>query len=265
LNMKIARYLAIIFLIMCSQACAQNFKGGPKKEIKSAAAQMKLESGETLEYVVRWLGFGVGKVVFKAEGLEDIAGRSCYHITARAFPNNFFKRLYDVEYTVDSYIDARSFDSLRFIRTRRINKQFDRVRIDFDRQKNQAVYKIEPDKAFTVQIAPGTQDLLSLFYYFRFRDIRGNSKYSIDIFYDQKSWPVEITTGEPYLSALRAKGVLPVVKVFMDSDLNKYIFGKRRLIVLAILDSRRIPLQFELPTVVGSIAAKIQELPQPKE
>lgn len=263
--MKMARFLPVIFFIMCSTACAQNFKGAPKKEISAPPAGKKLEAGETLDYTVRWLALNVGKVVFKVEGVEDIAGHPCYHVIAKAFPNNFFKKLYDVEYTVDSYIDASSFDSLRFVRTRRINKEFDRVTIDFDRQKNEAVYKIEPDKTSIAKIAPGTQDLLSLFYYFRFRDIQGNSKYAVDIFYDQKDWPVEIKSGQPYLSALRPKGVLPVVKVFMDSDLNKHIFGKRRLIVLAALDSRRIPLSFELPAVVGSIAAKLQEIPQPKE
>ena len=263
--MKTAGILPVIFLLICSTACAQNFKGAPKKEIFAPPAQKKLEAGETLEYTVRWLALNVGKVAFKVEGLEDIAGHPCYHITAKAFPNNFFKKLYDVEYTVDSYIDAQSFDSLRFVRTRRINKEFDRITIDFDRQKNEAVYKVEPDKLFTAKIAPGTQDLLSLFYYFRFRDIQGNSKYTINIFYDQKDWPVEIKTGEPYFSGLPEKGVLPVVRAFMDSDLNKHIFGKRRLIVLATLDSRRIPLQFELPAIVGSIAAKIEEIPQPKE
>ena len=255
----------MIFFIICSTACAQNFKGAPKKQIIAPPAQKKLEAGETLTYTVRWLALNVGKAVFKVEGMEDIAGRRCYHITAKAFPNNFFKKLYDVEYTVDSYIDAQSFDTLRFVRARRINKEFDRATIDFDRQKNEAVYKVEPDKALSAKIAPGTQDLLSLFYYFRFRDIQGSSRYAMDIYYDRKNWPVEINTGEPYFKSSRENGVLPVVKAFMDSGLNTYIFGKRRLIVLATLDSRRIPLQLELPAVVGSIAAKIEQIPQPKE
>jgi hypothetical protein len=263
--MRMARLLPVVFFIMCSTACAQNFKGAPRKEIIAPPAEKKLEAGETLTYTVRWLALNVGKVVFKVEGTEDISGRPCYHIVAKAFPNNFFKKLHDVEYTVDSYIDTRSFDSLRFIRTRRINKEFDRVRIDFDRQKNEALYKIEPDKEFSAKITPGTQDLLSLFYYFRFRDIKGNSKYTIDIFYDRESWPVQIQTGGPYFSDLGKIGVLPVVRAFMDSGLNKHIFGKRKMIVLAALDGRRIPLQFELPAIVGSIAAKLEQIPKPKE
>ncbi|MDD4908731.1 MAG: DUF3108 domain-containing protein [Candidatus Omnitrophica bacterium] len=260
--MKIAWSLPFIFLLISSTACAQNFKGEPKQEIVSSAPRKELKAGETLVYNMRWMALYVGKIVFKVEGLEDVSGRPCYHIIARAFPNNLFKKLYDVEYTVDSYIDTRSFDSLRFIRTRRINKEYERVTIDFDRRKNEAVYKIEPDKTSVEAVAPGTQDLLSLFYYFRFRDIQGKSEYSLDIYYDQKSWPVEIKTGEPYFKGMGEEGVWPVVKVFLDSNLNKYIFGKRRLIVLATLDSRRIPLRFELPAVVGSIAARLQGLPE---
>ncbi len=269
--------LALLVLSFGNTTSAQNFKNEPQK-ITILDPEKGLTIGETLEYSVEWLGIPVGKIVLKVEGASTINHNECYHITAKAIPNRFFKRLYDLEYTVHTYIDTKLYYTRRFEKIRRINKQYNHIVIDFDQEKQKAVFfsqgvtayfkispernKIENKMPITTAIPYGTQDLLSSFYYFRFLDIREDNSYPVNIYYNRRNWPVDMKIDKPFLREIRKKGSFPVVKISPDSLLNNYILGKRRLIVYLTTDSRRIPLEFKLETALGPISARIKNLPK---
>jgi len=272
-----AAVLIIILLSVCYSAYAQNFKYKPQTIVISDPAK-ELTIGETLEYSVEWLGIPVGKIVLKVEGIAIINNHECYHITAKALPNSFFQRLYDLEYTVHTYIDKQLYCTRRFEKIRRMNKQYNHIVIDFDQEKHKAVFfseglttffkispqrdKIEAVTAITTEIPYGTQDLLSSFYYFRFLKIAQDKSYPVNIYYNRRNWPMDMKVEEPFLREIRKKGSFPVVKIFPDSLLNNYILGKRRLIVYLTTDSRRLPLEFKLETGLGPISARIQNPPK---
>ena len=194
--LKKAVILIILILSVGNPVYAQNFKGKPQNLTISVSAK-ELGIGETLIYSLEWLGIPVGKIVLKVEGITMINNYECYHITAKAMPNRFFRRLYDLEYTVHTYIDKQFYYTRRFEKIRHMNKQYNRIVIDFDQEKHKASFfsegsasflkispqriKIESNAPTTTEIPYGTQDLLSSFYCFRFLDIRQNTNYPVNI------------------------------------------------------------------------------------
>jgi len=269
--------LIILFLSVYNSLYAQNFRGKPQNITISDPAK-ELADGETLEYFVEWLGIPVGKIVLKIEGSATINNYECYHITAKALPNSFFQHLYDLEYTVHTYIDKKIYCTRRFQKIRRMNKRYNHIIIDFDQEKHKALFfseglaplfkisperiKIEASTAITTEIPYGTQDLLSSFYYFRLLKISQDKNYPLNIYYNQRNWPMDMKVDKPYLRGIRKKGTFSIVRISLDSLLNNYILGKRRLIIYLTTDSRRIPIEFKLETALGPISARIKNLSQ---
>jgi len=275
ISKKITLFI-ILFLSLGSPVSAQNFKAQPQN-ISISKPEKGLKIGERLEYSVEWLGIPVGEIVLKVDGLATVNNAECYHIIAKAIPNTFFQRFYDLEYTVQTYIDKQFYYTRRFEKTRRLNKQYNRIVIDFDQEKHKASFfsegstpffkisperdKIEDNTPVTTEIPYGTQDLLSSFYYFRLLDIQQDKSYPVNIYYNRRNWQLEMKVDKPFYRDIRKKGSFSVVKVFPDSLLNNYILGKRRFVVYLTTDSRRIPLEFKLETALGSISARLKNLP----
>ena len=273
--LKKAPILIILFLSLIRIIYAQDFRDKPPQDITISPPQKELRAGETLVYSVEWLGIPVGKIILKVEETTVINNNECYHITARVMPNRFFQRLYDLEYKVDSYIDKKTFLPVRFEKVRRLNKQANYVTIDFDHENNEARYKMWGSMVFiklsperqkleavnptSITIAKGTQDLFSSFYYFRVMKIEGEQSYPVNIYYNQRNWPVKMKVDRPFLREIRRRGTFAVVKVSPVSELNDYVLGKRNFSVYLTVDSRRIPLEFRLNSAMGPIRGIIQD------
>ncbi len=274
---NISLFCIVLFLGLNSILYAQNF-ADKKQTIFISKPEKTLDTKETLQYSVEWLGIPVGTIILKVEGLENIKGYPCYHITAQVLPNRFLRRIYDIEYKVHTYIDTQSFFTRRFEKIRCINNESNYTVIDFDQEKKEVLFlskgsnlrvnispvrnKMEAARPITNKIPYGAQDLLSSFYYFRLLDIKENQNYPINIYYNQRNWSVNMKVGEPFLREIRKKGSFSVVEVSAGAELNDYILGRRRFTVYLTTDSRRIPLEFKLQTALGPIRAIIQDLPQ---
>lgn len=275
---KAAIFIIFILLLNVSNpAYPQNFKA-KSENITISDPEKGFKVGERLAYSVEWLGIPVGKIILKVEGITIINNQGCYHISAEAMPNNFFRHFYDLEYKVHSYIDKESFLPVRFEKIRRLNKKTNYTTIDFDHQNNEARYKSAGSMAFveisparqkletlnpiTTRIPQGTQDLFSSFYYFRILKIKEGQSYPVNIYYEQRNWPVRMKVGNPFSREIRKAGSFAVVKLIPVSELNDYILGRRNFFVYLTADSRRIPLEFRLNTALGYIRGALVDLPK---
>jgi len=271
--MKKAVILIAVIFCLASAAYTQDFRSN-KEKYTIPKADKALKMGETLNYRMEWLGVPMGNITLKIEGIKKINGRDCYHITARAVPNRFFAKLYDVEYIVHTYIDVQTFNTMRFEKTRRMKKDFNYVEIDFDWEKQEARYKtqgsaytIELSKARseilsdtpnTLKIMNGVQDLFSSFYCLRLMDLEEGKAYKLMVYYDQKHWQLDIKPEEPFLRDIRDKGSFVVFGVSINSKLNEYVLGRRDIHVYLTADTRRIPIEFKFHTGIGLIRGKIR-------
>lgn len=274
--MRIISILLAVFLTLNTVLYAGQIKD-KKQGISILPAQKELDADEILQYSLEWLGIPVGRMIMKTEGLENINGYSCYHISAQVLLNRLFRRFYNIEYKVHTYIDKKLLFTRRFEKIRRINDESNFVAIEFDQEQNKAVFvskgsstnidisplrdEIREKNPATAKIPYGTQDLLSFFYYFRLQDIKENHNYTENLYYDQRNWLVNMITEKPFSREIRKKGSFSVIGVIPDSELNNYILGKRKFIVYMTVDSRRLPLEFKLNTALGPIRAMLQNPP----
>lgn len=275
---KFTLILVILFFCSVFPAYAQNFKGKPKPVFNIEPPEKNLRVGEVLNFSVEWLGIPVGNVVLKIEGIETIDNRKYYHITGTAKPNSFFQTFVNLEYWVDSYFDVETHVSRRFEKNRRLNAKANHVLIDFDPNKNEAVFNsvgaaetypiseqrssIETANPDTNKIPKNTQDLLSCLYYFRLLDLKEGESYAVNIYYSRKNWLLNFNVGKPFRKDIHNKGSFILFKVASFSALNDLIFGKSKFYAYFTADSRRIPVEFSFNTGIGLVTARIQEFPK---
>lgn len=274
---KLSLLSIIIIFALSSVLYAQNFKGViPRPSIMPPGKTLTL--GEILEYSVEWLGIPVGRIILKVEDKRDINNRQCYHIVARAVPNKFLAKIFDVEYTVHTYIDKKTLSTQRFEKTRRIKDKLSYVVIDFNHQKREVKFKtegfasgvqiskvrqqMETSIPATLKILNGTQDLLSSIYFLRLMEVKENQNYSISIYYDQRIWNLNMKVNRIFFKDIRNIGTFAVLEVYMNSDLITFILGRPNIFVNITTDSRRIPLEFKFVTGLGPVRGIIQNLPK---
>lgn len=270
--------LFLIFFFSSSCIFAQNFAENNKEQLVIAKPLSLLEAGEELHYRVEWLGVPLGGITLKNEGVRQFRGRACYYLTARAYPNKFLDNIFNIRYFVESYLDTDTLSSLQFTKTRSIGGQESRVVIDFYPRKNEAVFsvfgsspnfKISPFRGgievkhpLTQKILQQTQDLLSSFYFFRLQNIKAQDSIAINIYYNQRNFPLKMSVGQPFRREIRKKGSFCVFEASPDSNINEYILGGRKFEVYLSADSKRIPIEFKLSTAIGPLHAIIEENPR---
>jgi hypothetical protein len=274
--MKKFFFLIILIFLSVSLVQAQSFSGR-EKQINIDPPGKFLKAGEYLEYSVEWLGIPAGKIILKVEGIVNFSGHQCYHISGRALPNRFFANFYDVEHEVHSYVDTTTFQPLRFEKLRCIKNQTNDTVIDFDWVGEKATSsskgtdldvvisslqpQINQQNLTTNTITKDTQDLLSSLYYFRLHDIQAGKSYQINIYYNQRNWPVSVETEEPYLREIHKQGTFSIFAAAVSSTITHFILGKHKFIVYFTADSRRIPLEFDVGTDIGFIRCRLQSVP----
>ncbi len=276
--MRVAAAAAALVLGgLIAVAGAQDFKGKPAVKIVIQPTLQKFTPGEKLDYVVEWLGIPVGHIFLEVHEMTTFRGRPCYYLSSRSYPNRLFRKIYDLEYRVYSYVDAQTMTTMRFVKIRRINKQFNYVVIDFDQVRHRARYRswgtsqvanLSGRKAPLIEQQPTsvikdrTEDLLSAFFYFRTLPCEPGGEYPVNVYYSQSNWPITMKVGQPFVREMRKRGQFQVMNVMITSSLNDFILGKRGFKVCLTVDSRRVPLEFSIGSAVGELRGILRKLPE---
>lgn len=276
---KVVVLLIAVWLATLTSAFAQNFKGKAQKGITIESPQKSLEAGERLEYSVEWLGIPIARLLLHTQGVVQVNNRKCYHMHGQTSPNKFFRRIYDAQYSIDTYLDVQTLQPVRFEKARRVKGVLTCVVLEFDQENHLAKYSYFTPQgsaqvynffakthesaatySSTVSAPAGSQDIFSSLYYFRLLDVAPGKIYPITICYSDKTWNMDVRVSEPLWKEMRKKGTVPVFTANISSDLNYSILGKRKFSVIFTADAKRIPLEFSLGTMVGELRAVLQNL-----
>jgi uncharacterized protein DUF3108 len=205
------------------------------------------DTGERLTFDVRFGGIKVGTGRMEVVGFQDIRGREAWHTR---FTVKGGIPLYKVNDRLESWIDTRTFESLRFVQD-----------LEEGRRDKERFYEIFPEQATysekgEVEHAPSVEDPLddaAFMYFVRTIPLEVGKTYSFNRYFRPDRNPVQIRVlrkEEVKVPAGRFQTVViqPVIK-------SKGIFSEKGHAEMWLTDdSRRLLVQMKTDLSIGSLS-----------
>jgi hypothetical protein len=199
--------------------------------------------GETLRYAMTILGVAGGELTLSAVP-ADLNGRRTYKFEMSALSNDFLSKFFVVRDTIVSWIDPRSFRSLRFEKHTVEGKRSRDELTEFDYEKGFAHYE-----GTSVPLEEATLDSLSSVYYLR--TLRLDTEKPIEL---------QVFSGRPHLLRVEIQGretlavpagKFPTIRVEPKSTAGG-LMGKN-LVLWLTDDARKIPVHIRSKLKVGTL------------
>jgi hypothetical protein len=206
--------------------------------------------GETLRYAMTILGVAGGDLTLSAAPAE-LNGRRTYRFEMSAVSNNFLSKFFLVRDTIVSWIDPRSFRSLRFEKHTVEGKRARDELTEFDYEKGFARYEGTP-----VPLEDATLDTLSSVYYLRTLKLDTDKPIELQVF-----------SGRPHALAVQIQaretvvvpaGTFQTIRVEPRSAAGS-LMGKN-LVLWLTDDGRKIPVQLRSKLKVGTLVGKLKSI-----
>ncbi len=206
--------------------------------------------GETLSYAMTILGVAGGEMTLTARKAE-LEGRPTYRFEMSAVSNAFLSKFFVVRDSIVSWIDPKSFRSLRFEKHTVEGKRVKDELTEFDYEKRVVRYE---DKIFPLDDA--MFDSLSSVYYVRTLPLEGDKPIEFQVF-----------SGEPRALVVELKGretvTVPAgsfqtIRVEPRST-GAGLMGKN-LVLWLTDDVRKIPVQLRSKLKVGTLVGKLKSI-----
>lgn len=214
----IFKFLIIIAITLYS--CLPSFAvevtvpQGDKKEI------LRLPEREDLVYTIKWLGVPVGTARASINGIKKINGRDAYELIITAKTNEFCSRIYNVDDSYISYMDVKELYTLRHETYRKEGHYKKDSITNFDQVNHKAYFKHLVNKSEKViDLPPGTQDPVSMAYYFRLVPIRVGEKKEFFVYNNESVYNFYVVIDKkvfksfPYVGMKEAFHIQPYAKL----------------------------------------------------
>lgn len=206
--------------------------------------------GEKLKYVMTILGIVGGEMTLTAQETQW-NGITVYKFELSALSNDFLSKLFLVRDYMASWVEPKTFRSLRFEKHTVEGKRVRDELTEFDYERSEA-------RVDGVQrpLLEATLDSLSSVYYLRTLDLNRDKPIVLDVFArEPTSLQVEIRTRERILTPA---GAFDTVRVEPKSDVAN-LLGKN-LVLWLTRDERKIPVQIKSKLKVGTLIGKLASI-----
>lgn len=196
------------------------------------------------------LGIVGGEMTLSAEEIQW-NGRTTYRFELSALSNDFLSKLFLVRDDMVSWVDPKTFRSLRFEKHTVEGKRVRDERTEFDYEKGIA----RVDGAAS-PLLDATLDALSSVYYLRTLDLQSDKPIELQVFSRQaNALRVEIQAHERILTPA---GSFDTIRVEPRSE-GTNLLGKN-LVLWLTNDERKIPVQIKSKLKVGTLMGKVKEI-----
>jgi hypothetical protein len=211
---------------------------------------------EKLKFAVGWSFITVGSATMEVSDIEEYGGRKCYHIVSKARSAKFFDTFFKVRDVNESWIDAESLCSLKFVNNISEGKYKKVETLLFDHE-NQKYLIVESSK--TGEIPLWVQDVLSSLYYLRTKELYVGAEFNIDAHSGDKSWPLKVKVlRKDKVKVPAGKFECFVVEPHVRED-SGIFQAKGKIWVWLTADEKKIPVLMKSKVFIGSIVAKLVE------
>lgn len=248
----------LLFLFSSSLLFSATFNFSSKKQNSTPAAIEKpaseLPLGEKLQFDVFWMGVNVGFLEAEIREKTVIQGRDAYHIVVVARTNEFLSALYPVHDEMQSWMDAKTFYSLKFRKTLSEGRYRADEEVEFRPEEKKGLYysfRNGTRKEFKMEEA--AQDVVSAFYWFRLQSAAQGQNLKTLVNSKEKNWDLEVKILGLETKVIRGLGSVRTICVEPQTSLRGALYQRGRAWVYFTTDQSRVPVWVTLKTPFGPI------------
>lgn len=264
------RHLSLLLVLMVAlgitpRANAEDteensFKAPMRRPILIEPTASSLRVGNKFVFDVLWMGIPVGIGTIEIKEKVSVRGRDAFHVIARAQTNDFLSKIYPVNDEVHSFIDTERLCTLEFRKKLSEGRYRADERIIYDYEKKRGYYESLKNKSKKeFDILDPSQDILSVFFWFRQQPIRAGDVIEVKVNDEDKNWDLKLKILRTQTKKVRGRRPVDTVVVEPLTRL-KGVFEKRgSVLVHFTADKRRLPYWVTFKTPYGHILGIFNE------
>lgn len=215
--------------------------------------------GEQLTYRLLWWGLPAGKAVTKVSETSEHNGHLVWKITSTATSSEVVDIIYKVRDQVVSLFDP----ALRAPRYYEINQHEGRYRakrtITFDQEAGRATYVKNENPPQIKDIPTGTQDAISVLYYFRALKVEPGTTVTIPTLPGKKLHHVKVDVLRRETIILPDLGPIATLVVQPHMEFTGIFRKAGSVFVWLTDDERKIPVRMKTAIIFGKVTADLVE------
>ena len=226
---------------------------GPDVDPGLAAVPWKI--GEYFQFSIDWNGLNGGNSLMQVQNIQRLEGRRVYRIVTKTESNSFVSKFYKVRDRAESYVDAESLYSRRFVKHLREGGYKKDVDVRFDQEARKAEY----DDGSRLDVPGRVHDVLSAFYYVRTQPLPNGATLLLPTHDNKKSYDMEVKVHRRERVQVPAGSFdCVVVEPMLKSE--GVFKSKGSILVWLSDDARRIPVLVRSKVPVGSISVSLTDM-----
>lgn len=223
--------------------------------IKRNNLQNKLSAKSyNLAFMVDFQGLiPAGQARLENKGEEFYQDKKVYHLSARAYPLDFYTKFFNAQVQIDSYVDIDKLYTLKFKQSFILpNKTKQEKEVLYDQSKN-----FMELKGVKRQILPDTQDPLSAIFYIQHQNLELGKVLDLNINTNQKNYQLyaKVIGRQEYALEAKKIGVWVLSVIIRRRDNNPYHKTKMKLWLLD--NPSKIPILIKTMSNIGWVSARL--------
>ncbi len=217
-------------------------------------------SGEWFKFRIHYGFFNASYATLEVDN-KRLNGKKVYHLKGRGKSTGLLHLFFKVDDRYESYIDQKTGEPYRFIRDIDEGGHTKDIQIDFDHKAKKAIiHDKKHQEKTTMDIKPGTQDMVSSFYHLRNlvdpQALKAGDEFVLPMFFDKENYDFKmkflerevIKTKFGKINALKFRPYVQSGRVFKEEE---------SLTVWISDDANKIPLRIQAKLAVGSLTADL--------
>jgi hypothetical protein len=251
-SMQFRAWLVLVYLILSAMSSAVSW-AGPASDRSSARS---FQVGELLTYNISWLNITAGTAVMAVTGAGTDGARPLAKLITTAQSRPAITKFFPVDNRVESIVDPATLLPEHLVFKRREGKKKEDFEYTFH-QKEGTVTVVKGGRTETMEMPPGTQDVISCLYYARSElSLQPGSFLTMNVHHDKKNRKLDVRV-EEIETISGSWGEVETARVLVVMPFQGLFLNQGNIRVWFTTDDRRIPVRMKAKVIIGSIVADL--------
>jgi len=244
-------WLVLAWLVLGAMSSAVSWA-----EVSDFSTARFFPIGEQLTYEISWLNITAGTAVMAVSGSGSDGDRPLAKLITTAQSRPVITTFFPVDNRVESTVDPATLLPEHLTFKRREGKKKEDIEYTFH-QKEGTVTVVKGGATETLEIPPGTQDVISCLYYARSAlSFQPGSSLTMNVHHDKKNRKLDVLV-EEIETVSGPWGEVETARVLVVMPFQGLFLNQGNIRVWFTNDDRRIPVRMKAKVIIGSIVADL--------